>query len=48
MQKVIEGLRRKLYKAQDALKHAKKKEHKQNLVLLINDLREKHWFCIAY
>jgi len=39
MQKVIKGLRRKLYRAQNALKHAKEKKRKKNLKLLINDLR---------
>jgi tetratricopeptide (TPR) repeat protein len=39
MQKVIEGLRKKLYRAQDELKHAKGKKLKKNLELLINDLR---------
>lgn len=40
MQKVIEGLRRKLYRAQNALNHATEKKHKKNLKLLINDLRD--------
>ena len=40
MEKVIEGLRRKLYRAQYALKHAKGKKRKNNLKMLINDLRQ--------
>ena len=40
MRPLIE-LREKLEKAEDALKHAKKKKEKQDLTLLLNDLRER-------